>query len=183
MTRTTSDERQPSLRALLESAVRTLEAVLIPELGTSHARATATLLAGQLRYALAQEGADSLASQDDAIRCCIDALVEEHPELRAVVVDSVVDSVSGSVADSGAGRVAGSGAEEAPPDSAGGPSWDLRARAGRLLVHALGREGPAADAIRAQLRSLLVGQIGADLAETAPLFTAFLAAGSLGTHD
>jgi hypothetical protein len=179
MTRITSDERQPSLQALLESAVRTLEGVLIPELGTSHARATATLLAGQLRYALAQEGADSLASQDDAIRCCIDALVEEHPELRAVLADSGADSVAGSGADS----VAGSGAEEAPPDSAGGPSWDLRARAGLLLVHALDREGPAADAIRAQLRSLLVGQIGADLAETAPLFTAFLAAGSLGTHD
>jgi len=174
-------ERHPTQRELLESAVRTIEAVLMPELRTAWARASALGLVGQLRYALTREGSDSLAEQDAELTDCIEALLRAHPELRAVAEEEgewgeAEPAAGASDADSG-------GESPAAPDRvdrSSDPSWQLRSRAGRLLVFALDREDPAAEAIRSDLRPLLIEQAGGDLAESGPMLGAFLASGSLG---
>ena len=50
-------ERYPTLSQLLQSAIRTIDEVLMPELQTQWAKSSAMGLVGQLRYALARGGA------------------------------------------------------------------------------------------------------------------------------
>jgi hypothetical protein len=149
-----SGPRHPTESELLESAIRTIEDVLAPELRTDWAKSAAIGLAGQLRYALNRQSQDSLATQDDALQLCLDTLCADYDTLAAVV-----------------------GTAAARDDR----SWDLRDRASLLLVHALDREDPAADAVRTQLRPLLIAQLGHDLGESAPMLHAFLASGSVGS--
>jgi hypothetical protein len=149
-----SGERHPTRRELLQGAIRTIDEVLLPELQTTWARNSASGLLGQLRYALAREASDSLAAQDAELASCLEGLLEEYPELREA-----------------ASAIAASG----------NASWDLRERAGRLLVHALDNDAAAADAVRARLRPLLTAHVAQDLAETGPMLQAFLTSGSLGS--
>jgi hypothetical protein len=147
-------ERHPTQEELLAGAIRTIEEVLVPELQSAWARTSAMGLLGQLRYALARAASDSLAAQDAELEECLNGLFEEFPELRDVA--SVVEEC-------------------------GDASWDLRERAGRLLVCALDDESAAAAAVRARLRPLLTAQVARDLAETHPMLQAFLTSGSLGS--
>jgi len=147
-------ERHPTQAELLEAAVRTLEDVLIPELQTPWARTTAMGLLGQLRYAVARTSTDSLATQDDELEACLEALVGEFPGLRELLATAALR---------------------------GDRSWDLREQASRLLVHALDGEDAARAAIRSRLRPLLAAHVQQDLGETGPMLQAFLASGSLGS--
>jgi hypothetical protein len=147
-------ERHPTLPQLLESAIRTIEEVLMPELQTPWARGSAMGLAGQLRYALVREECDSLAAQDVELEGCLEGLLAEFPELR---------ELSSAI------------------EPSGDASWDLRERAGRLLIFALDGQAPAAAAVRARLRPLLTAQVLQDLAETGPMLKAFLESGSVGS--
>ncbi|MBW2314675.1 MAG: hypothetical protein JRH10_10825 [Deltaproteobacteria bacterium] len=147
-------ERHPTQAELLEGAVRTLEDVLVPELQTPWARTTAMGLVGQLRYAAARAAADSLEAQDIELASCIDGLLAEFPALREVVSTA---------------------------ELRGDRSWDLRARAGRLLIHALDGDDLACAAIRSRLRPVLTAHVQQDLGETGPMLQAFLASGSLGS--
>lgn len=148
--------RHPTQSQLLKGAIRTLEDVLMPELSSDWARASALGLAGQLRYAITRSEQDSLAVQDLELTERLNALFDAHPDLAEVVVDV-----------------------ETRDDE----SFDLRARAARLLVHALGRESADAVAIREQLRPLLRAHVGQDLGETGPMLQAFLASGMLGSKS
>lgn len=145
--------RAPDQRALLESAIATVESVLLPELESAWARGVAIGLIGQLRYAVGRLEDTTLADQDTALERCIDSLVESHPELLEVVSEA-------------------SDAEER--------SWRLRDQASRLLVHALAG-GPGATSIQHELRPLLMAQAGQDLGMSGPLLGAFLQAGSVGS--
>ena len=146
-------ERYPTLSQLLQSAIRTIEEVLMPELETQWARSSAMGLVGQLRYALAREECDSLAAQDAELKGCLEGLLAEFPELREL--SSVIEP-------------------------SGEASRDLRERASRLLIFALDNQAPAAAAVRARLRPLLTAQVLQDLAETGPMLQAFLESGSVG---
>jgi hypothetical protein len=144
--------RAPDQRALLESAIVTVESVLLPELGSPWARGVAIGLIGQLRYAMGRLEDDTLADQDAALERCIDSLLEAHPELREVVE---------------------------PVSEAGDRSWRLRDQAARLLVYALAG-GQGATSIQSDLRPLLMAQADQDLGQSGPLLGAFLQAGSVG---
>ena len=147
-------DRHPTMPDLLNGAIHTLEEILIPEIESAWARSSALGLVGQLRYALARAERDSLAAQNAELAECVDGLLAEFAELRALVSEI---------------------------EETGDPSWDLRERASHLLVHALDSETPAAQAIRRHLRPLVRAHAGQDLAETLPMFHAFLASGSLGS--
>ena len=149
-----TDERHPSQEELLRGAIRTVEEVLMPELQTAWAKTSALGLLGQLRYALTRAASDSLADQDAELQGCLDELLAEFSQLRAVT----------------------SGVE-----ASDNPSWDLREKAGRLLVFALDDDTPAAAAIRARLRPLLTAHVAQDLGETGSMLQAFLVSGSLGS--
>jgi hypothetical protein len=146
-------ERYPTPSQLLQSAIRTIEEVLMPELQTQWARSSAMGLVGQLRYALARGEGDSLAAQDAELEGCLEALLGEFPELR---------ELSSAI------------------EPSGNASWDLRERVSRLLVFALDNQAPAAAAVRARLRPLLTAQVLQDLAETGPMLQALLESGSIG---
>ena len=146
-------ERYPTLSQLLQSAIRTIEEVLMPELQTPWAESSAMGLVGQLRYALARGECGSLAAQDAELEGCLEGLLGEFPELRELL--STIDP-------------------------SGDASWDLRERVSRLLIFALDGQAPAAAAVRARLRPLLTAQVLQDLAETGPMLQAFLESGSVG---
>jgi hypothetical protein len=146
-------ERYPTLPQLLQSAIRTIEEVLMPELQTQWAGSSAMGLVGQLRYALARGERDSLAAQDAELSGCLEELLDEFPELRELL--SAIEP-------------------------SGDASWDLREQVSRLLIFALDGQTPAAAAIRARLRPLLTAQVLQDLAETGPMLQAFLESGSIG---
>ncbi|MBW2421677.1 MAG: hypothetical protein JRH19_24270 [Deltaproteobacteria bacterium] len=147
-------ERHPTQQELLQGAIRTIEEVLAPELQTPWARTTALGLVGQLRYALARFDGDSLAAQDVELKDCLQGLLDEFAELRDIASEL---------------------------EETGDASWDLRERAGRLLVFALSDETVAGAAVRERLRPLLVAHVARDLGETGPMLQAFLASGSLGS--
>ena len=147
-------ERHPTPSQLLQSAIRTIEEVLMPELRTQWARSSAMGLVGQLRYALARGESSSLAAQDAELERCLEGLLGEFSELRELA--STIEP-------------------------SGDASWDLRERASRLLVFALENQSPAAAAVRTRLRPLLTAQLLQDLAETGPMLQAFLASGSVGS--
>ena len=146
-------ERYPTPSQLLQSAIRTIEEVLMPELQTQWARSSAMGLVGQLRYALAREKCDSLAAQDAELEGCLEGLLDEFLELR---------ELSSAI------------------EPSGDASWDLRERASRLLIFALDNQAPAAAAVRARLRPLLTAHVLQDLAEAGPMLQAFLESGSVG---
>jgi len=146
--------RHPTCAELLESAIRTVEDVLTPELASDWARGAAIGLVGQLRYALAREAGDTLDAQDTELSDCLEALANEFPAISVAL-------------------------SEVP--KSGDVSWDLREQAGRLLVFALADTGDAGDAVRARLRPLLVAHVSQDLVQSGPMLQAFLASGSLGS--
>lgn len=152
----TGGDRRPTTSELLDGAIRTIEDVLLPDLQSAFARSTATLLAGQLRYALARLDDESLATQTDELAACLDTLCAEFAALREV-------------------------ADAAP--TTGDAAVDTRERAGRLLAHAVGSPDgdDAGRAVRERLRPLLVAQLQSDMASATPLLHAFLAAGSVGS--
>jgi hypothetical protein len=146
-------ERYPTVPQLLQSAIRTIEEVLMPELQTQWAGSSAMGLVGQLRYALARGERDSLAAQDAELAGCLEGLLGEFPKLRELLSEI---------------------------EPSGNASWDLREQVSRLLIFALDGQSPAAAAIRARLRPLLTAQVLQDLAETGPMLQAFLESGSIG---
>jgi hypothetical protein len=130
-----TDERHPTQQELLAGAIRTLEEVLIPELGSDRARTSAMGLLDQLHYALERAASDSLAAQNATLAQCLGELCREFIELHEMAA-AIEDS-----------------------DDA---SWDLRERAGRMLVFAQDGDSAAAVAVRTRLQPLLIAHVEQD---------------------
>lgn len=77
-----SDERLPSARAVLNSAIGAVRDVFLPELSSPWARASAAQLVGMLVYTRDRvDGLHALAVTD--LRVCIATLFAEQPALAA----------------------------------------------------------------------------------------------------
>ncbi len=76
-------ERHPTQAELLEGAVRTIEEILMPELQTSWAKASAIQLAAQLRYTLARQQDDLQSRQDAELRECLASFARDHADVDA----------------------------------------------------------------------------------------------------
>lgn len=139
-------ERHPTQAELINSAIRTVEEILGPELRTQWARASAGQLVGLLKYTLARQGTDSLTRQEGELRATLAALYAEQPALGEVAAEApVAATLDGLLTASGA-----------------------------LLAWADGREGEEADAVRATLRPLSMRHVAEDLAEAGPLLQGFM---------
>src|SRR4029078_8247957 len=71
----------PSQEELIEGAVRSVQEILLPELQTPWARATALQLHALLRYTLSRQADDLQARQDTELRAIIAGLRHDFPDL------------------------------------------------------------------------------------------------------
>ena len=93
-----SETAHPTLDELLTGAVRTIEDVLLPELQTSWAKATAVQLQGLLRYAAARQTDDLPARQHGELQACLAALSAMFPADVAAIPAGADDSLLRSIA-------------------------------------------------------------------------------------
>ena len=140
------EAKRPTVDEVLAGALHTIENQLLPNLEDTWARAAASQLMGTLEYARALLAGDEYVdAQVDEVEAVIAALLRDHPALEAARAGSE-------------GETRGFTALE---------------RASRLLSHAVANESAEAEAIRAELRPLIVRQAADTLRETMPMLTAF----------
>lgn len=140
------EEKRPTVDEVLAGAVHTIENQLLPNLDDTWARAAASQLMGTLEYARALiAGDEHVDAQIDAVEEAIAGLLRDHPELEAVLEGSE-------------GETRG---------------FTALQQASLLLSHAVANDSAAADAIRADLRPLIVQQATDTLNETMPMLMAF----------
>lgn len=140
------EPKRPTVDEVLVGALHTIENQLLPNLEDTWARAAASQLMGTLEYARAIiAGDEHVDGQVEEVEAVIAGLVREHPGLEAVLEGSE-------------GETRGFTAME---------------QASRLLSHAVGRESPEAEAIRAELRPLIVKQAADNLTETSTMLMRF----------
>lgn len=140
------EEKRPTVDEVLAGAVHTIENQLLPNLDDTWARAAASQLMGTLEYARALiAGDEHVDAQIDAVEAVVAGLLRDHPELEAVLEGSE-------------GETRG---------------FTALQQASLLLSHAVGNDSAAADAIRADLRPLIVQQATDTLNETMPMLMAF----------
>ena len=140
------EEKRPTVDEVLAGAVHTIENQLLPNLDDTWARAAASQLMGTLEYARALiAGDEHVDAQIDAVEAVVAGLLRDHPELEAVLEGSE-------------GETRG---------------FTALQQASLLLSHAVANDSAAADAIRADLRPLIVQQATDTLNETMPMQMAF----------
>ena len=140
------EEKRPTVDEVLAGAVHTIENQLLPNLDDTWARAAASQLMGTLEYARALiAGDEHMDAQIDAVEAVVAGLLRDHPELEAVLEGSE-------------GETRG---------------FTALQQASLLLSHAVANDSAAADAIRADLRPLIVQQATDTLNETMPMLMAF----------
>ncbi len=140
------EPKRPTVDEVLAGAVHTIENQLLPNLDDTWARAAASQLMGTLEYARALiAGDEHVDAQIDAVEAAIAGLLRDHPDLEAVLEGSE-------------GETRG---------------FTALQQASLLLSHAVANDSPAADAIRADLRPLIVQQATDTLNETMPMLMAF----------
>lgn len=140
------EPKRPTVDEVLAGAVHTIENHLLPNLDDTWARAAASQLMGTLEYARALiAGDEHVDAQIDAVEAAIAGLLRDHPDLEAVLEGSE-------------GETRG---------------FTALQQASLLLSHAVANDSPAADAIRADLRPLIVQQATDTLNETMPMLMAF----------
>ena len=141
-----AEAKRPTVDEVLAGALHTIENQLLPNLEDTWARAAASQLMGTLEYARALlAGDEGVDAQIDAVEGAVAALLRDYPELA--------ETLEGS-----AGETRGFTALQG---------------ASLLLRYAVAQETPAADAIRARLRPLIVQQATDNLNETAPMLARF----------
>ena len=140
------EAKRPTVDEVLAGAVHTIENQLLPNLDDTWARAAASQLMGTLEYARALiAGDEHVDSQVDAVESAIAGLLRDHPELEAALEGSE-------------GETRG---------------FTALQQASLLLSHAVANDSAAADAIRADLRPLIVEQATDNLNETMTMLTRF----------
>ncbi len=140
------EPKRPTVDEVLVGALHTIENQLLPNLEDTWARAAASQLMGTIEYARAIiAGDEHVDGQVEEVEAVIAGLVQEHPGLGAVLEGSE-------------GETRGFTAME---------------QASRLLSHAVGRESPEAEAIRAELRPVIVKQAADNLTETSTMLMRF----------
>ncbi|MXZ87704.1 MAG: hypothetical protein F4081_01730 [Dehalococcoidia bacterium] len=140
------EAKRPTVDEVLAGAVHTIENQLLPNLDDTWARAAASQLMGTLEYARALiAGDEHMDAQIDAVEAVVAGLLRDHAELEAVLEGSE-------------GETRG---------------FTALQQASLLLSHAVANDSAAADAIRADLRPLIVQQATDTLNETMPMLMAF----------
>ena len=140
------EAKRPTVDEVLVGALHTIENQLLPNLEDTWARAAASQLMGTLEYARALiAGDETVDAQIDELEAVIADLLHNHPALEAVLQGSE-------------GETRGFTALE---------------QASRLLSHAVANDSPAADAIRAGLRPLIVQQATDNLREASTMLMRF----------
>ena len=140
------EAKRPTVDEVLVGALHTIENQLLPNLEDTWARAAASQLMGTLEYARALiAGDETVDAQIDELEAVIAGLLHNHPALEAVLQGSE-------------GETRGFTALE---------------QASRLLSHAVANDSPAADAIRAGLRPLIVQQATDNLREASTMLMRF----------
>ena len=140
------EAKRPTVDEVLVGALHTIENQLLPNLEDTWARAAASQLMGTLEYARALiAGDETVDAQIDELEAVIAGLLHNHPALEAVLQGSE-------------GETRGFTALE---------------QASRLLSHAVANDSPAADAIRADLRPLIVQQATDNLREASTMLMRF----------
>ncbi len=140
------EAKRPTVDEVLAGALHTIENQLLPNLEDTWARAAASQLMGTLEYARALiAGDEHVDAQVGEVEAVIAGLLREHPALEAVLAGS----------------------------EGGTRGFTALERASRLLSHAVANESAEAEAIRAELRPLIVRQATDTLQETMPMLTAF----------
>ena len=140
------EPKRPTVDEVLAGALHTIENQLLPNLEDTWARAAASQLMGTLEYARAIIASDEhVDGQVEEVEAVVANLVRDHPGLEAVLEGS-------------AGETRGFTAME---------------QASRLLSHAVGNESAEAEAIRAELRPVIVQQAADNLAETSTMLMRF----------
>ena len=140
------EAKRPTVDEVLVGALHTIENQLLPNLEDTWARAAASQLMGTLEYARALiAGDETVDAQIDELEAVMAGLLHNHPPLEAVLQGSE-------------GETRGFTALE---------------QASRLLSHAVANDSPAADAIRADLRPLIVQQATDNLREASTMLMRF----------
>ena len=140
------EAKRPTVDEVLVGALHTIENQLLPNLEDTWARAAASQLMGTLEYARALiAGDETVDAQVEEVEAVVSALVRDHPALEAVLEGSE-------------GETRGFTALE---------------QASRLLSHAVANDSAEADAIRADLRPLIVQQAADNLTETSKMLMRF----------
>ena len=140
------EAKRPTVDEVLVGALHTIENQLLPNLEDTWARAAASQLMGTLEYARALiAGDETVDAQVEEVEAVVSALVRDHPALEAVLEGSE-------------GETRGFTALE---------------QASRLLSHAVANDSAAADAIRSDLRPLIVRQATDNLTETSKMLMRF----------
>ena len=140
------EAKRPTVDEVLVGALHTIENQLLPNLEDTWARAAASQLMGTLEYARALiAGDETVDAQIDEVEAAIAGLLSDHPDLKAVLEGSE-------------GETRGFTALE---------------QASRLLSHAVANDSAAGDAIRADLRPLIVRQATDNLQETSTMLMRF----------
>ncbi len=140
------EAKRPTVDEVLVGALHTIENQLLPNLEDTWARAAASQLMGTLEYARALiAGDETVDAQIDEVEAVIAGLLHDHPGLEAVLRGSE-------------GETRGFTALE---------------QASRLLSHAVANDSAAADAIRAELRPLIVRQATDNLNESMKMLMRF----------
>ena len=140
------EAKRPTVDEVLVGALHTIENQLLPNLEDTWARAAASQLMGTLEYARALiAGDETVDAQIDELEAVMAGLLHNHPPLEAVLQGSE-------------GETRGFTALE---------------QASRLLSHAVANDSPAANAIRADLRPLIVQQATDNLREASTMLMRF----------
>ena len=140
------EAKRPTVDEVLVGALHTIENQLLPNIEDTWARAAASQLMGTLEYARALiAGDETVDAQIDEVEAAVAGLLREHPDLVAVLEGSE-------------GETRGFTALE---------------QASRLLSHAVANDSATADAIRADLRPLIVRQATDNLQETSTMLMRF----------
>lgn len=140
------EAKRPTVDEVLAGALHTIENQLLPNLEDTWARAAASQLMGTLEYARGLLATDEhVDAQVDAVEAVIADLLRDHPGLEAALEGSGGETRGFTVLD----------------------------QASRLLSHAVANDSAEAEAIRDQLRPLIVQQATDTLNETMPMLMAF----------
>ncbi len=140
------EAKRPTVDEVLVGALHTIENQLLPNLEDTWARAAASQLMGTLEYARALiAGDETVDAQIDEVEAVIAGLLHNHPALEAVLQGSERET----------------------------RGFTALEQASRLLSHAVANDSPAADAIRAGLRPLIVQQATDNLREASTMLMRF----------
>ena len=143
------EPKRPTVDEVLAGAIHTITNILLPSIDDTWARAAANQLVGTLEYARTiVAGDESVDAQVAEVRAAIEGLRGAHPQL----------------------------AERFPAPPAPGAenaAFETLALASEMLTFAVGATSPGAEAIRGELRPVLVRHANESFSETSTMLMRF----------